>query len=430
MGEGIPRSAAARFLLSAHRCRTRDLEQLSILGGLVRELSELIHSLQKERGASSIFLGSGGSRFTDQLQQRIGECRALELTVRERLEHIDQKLDRMSSGARFYTRVAQALQALDSVPELRRQIAAHAIAPQDSVRAFTAVIGRLLAVGFEVGDVAADPAVSRALVALVNFAQAKEYAGQERATVGAALSAESFHPTDASRMQQLIAAQNEALRIFTEFSDASQADAYASSEATPDALEVERMRRAINQTESGGPPPVSADEWYRHTTRRIDGLHSIENELSRQLGSLCDAKLAQARGGEPSEGERSDAVPTSGPLGVILADADPLNSSASLESGIGLYSLDTTGPKPMRSILHVIQAQSRKIDDVSAQLETARAALDERKTVDRAKNLLMTSRNLSETAAYTLMRETAMRQNKRIVEIAKSIITMADILKA
>ena len=99
------------------------------------------------------------------------------------------------------------------------------------------------------------------------------------------------------------------------------------------------------------------------------------------------------------------------------------------EGGSGLYTLASPGPKPMRSILSVMQAQSRRIDDVSAQLETALAALDERKIIDRAKGLLMSSRNLSEKDAYTLMRETAMRQNRRIADIAESIISMADILQ-
>ena len=70
---------AARFLRSARLCRTRDLEQLAILCELVRELSGLIHALQKERGASSIFLGSTGTQFAERLAQRVAECRALEL---------------------------------------------------------------------------------------------------------------------------------------------------------------------------------------------------------------------------------------------------------------------------------------------------------------------------------------------------------------
>jgi Nitrate and nitrite sensing/ANTAR domain len=414
-------AVAARFLRAARLCRTRDLEQLSILSELVRKLSELIHALQKERGAASIFLGSHGLQFAERLTRRVAECHTLERAVRERLEHVDEKLDRMSSGARFYTRVALALRALDTLPALRKQIAALAIAPQDSVQAFTLIIGRLLAVGFEVGDIAADPMVCKALVALVNLAQAKEYAGQERATVGAALSSGRFAEADRQRMQQLSNAQDEALRIFIEFSDSTHIDAFNAMVSSRNTLEVEQLRQLISQIPPAAAPGASVDAWYRYTTRRIDALHAIEDALSQQLGSLCTLKLEEARanGANTAAGHGDDILATS-PVGVLLADS----------AGIGLYTLENQGPKPMRSILYVIQAQARRIDDVSAQLESARAALGERKVIDRAKGLLMSSRNLTEKDAYTLMRETAMRQNKRIVDIAESIISMADILKA
>ncbi len=402
-------AVAARFLQAARLCRTRDLEQLSILGELVRELSELIHALQKERGAASIFLGSNGGQFAERLARRVAQCRTLEVAVRERLEHVDEKLDRMGSGARFYTHVALALRALDTLPLLRKQIAALAMAPQDSVRAFTLLIGHLLAVGFEVGDIAADPVVCKVLVALVNLAQAKEYAGQERATVGAALSSGLFADADRQRMQQLCNAQDEALRIFTEFSDSTHVDAFNAILAGRNTLEIDRLRQSISQIPPGAAAGASADAWYRHTTRRIDALHAIEDALSRQLRSLCSLKLEKARtSGADAAAGHSDDILATGPAGVL---ANP-------------------GPKPMRSILHVIQDQARRIDDVSAQLESARAALGERKVIERAKGLLMSNRNLTEKDAYTLMRETAMRQNKRIVDIAESIVSMADILKA
>jgi AmiR/NasT family two-component response regulator len=83
----------------------------------------------------------------------------------------------------------------------------------------------------------------------------------------------------------------------------------------------------------------------------------------------------------------------------------------------------------MRSILDVVDAQSRRIDDINSQLESARLALTERKVIERAKGMLMRSRRLSEKDAYTLLRQTAMSQNKRIFEVAEAIISMADIFK-
>src|SRR5665213_3233219 len=134
---GSVETPTVRFLRSAKRCRIRDLEQLIILGELVKSISELIHALQKERGASSIFLGSNGVQFSDRLTALVAECRDLESVVQERLEQLDKGLDRMSSGARFYTRVALALRALETLPETRAQIASLDVAAQDAVKAFT-----------------------------------------------------------------------------------------------------------------------------------------------------------------------------------------------------------------------------------------------------------------------------------------------------
>src|ERR1700737_1680655 len=148
---------AGRFLRSAQLCRARDLKQLSVLSDLVKGISELIHTLQKELGASSIYLGSNGAHFADRLVERVSESRSLEERGRDHLEHADEELCPVRWRARFYTRVAFAFDALDSLPSTREQVSALVLAPQDAVKAFTDVIGLLLAVGFEAADIAADP---------------------------------------------------------------------------------------------------------------------------------------------------------------------------------------------------------------------------------------------------------------------------------
>ncbi|MEO1530850.1 MAG: ANTAR domain-containing protein, partial [Pseudomonadota bacterium] len=63
------------------------------------------------------------------------------------------------------------------------------------------------------------------------------------------------------------------------------------------------------------------------------------------------------------------------------------------------------------------------------ELEATKAALAERKTIDRAKGLLMAARGVGEDEAYTLLRRTAMDQGKRIAEVAAAIVTAAELLK-
>lgn len=428
---GMTGSPAARFLRVAKLCRIRDVEQLLSVSELVRDMGALIHALQKERGASSIYLGSNGLRFVGDLARRTEDSRRLELVLRARLERVDERIDRMSSGAQFYTRVALALHALDGMAALREQIASVSLVPQDSVKAFTDVIGHLLNVVFEAADTAADPAISRALVALFNFVQGKEYAGQERATAGAGFTRGHFDTAEHRRLTDLVVVQNRAFQIFREFASPAQVTAFDMAMAGPVGGEVERMRAvALSGGRNGDFDGITGEAWYEHTTRRIDAMKTVEDRLAEDLRALCASTLAQARADLDSlAGEVEETPDAVVPVAMMLLNPDPAETAIGTEAG-GVYALDGLRPKLMRSLLDVVQAQSRRLRDVSLELETARTALSERKVIDRAKGLLMTSRGVSEEDAYRLMRKTAMNQNKRIVDVAEAILSMSDILRS
>ena len=413
------------MLRTAKLCRIRDFEQLLAVGELVKDLSALIHALQKERGASSVFLASTGSRFGDHLRRRTAESGRLEAVVRDRLEHVDEQLGRIGSGAQFYNRVALALHALDGVATLRGQVAALALVPQDSVKAFTDLIGSLLAVVYEAADIAADPPISRALVALFNFVQGKEFAGQERATAGAGFSRGHFDAAEHRRLRHLVEMQERAFGIFAEFADPAHRAACEAALAGPGSAEVARMRQvALSEGRHGNLDGITGEAWYEQATRRIDALKGVEDLLTTDLNRLCAARLAQAREDLDRDGGGVDAV---GAVAMLLLDTEPAGVQEPQE-GSGVYALDGIRPKLTRSILDVVQAQSRRIRDVSLELETARTALNERKIIDKAKGLLMSSRGIPEEDAYRLMRKMAMNQNKRIFDIAETILSMADIL--
>jgi len=65
---------------------------------------------------------------------------------------------------------------------------------------------------------------------------------------------------------------------------------------------------------------------------------------------------------------------------------------------------------------------------LTRELEDARGELEGRTLIDRAKSILMRTRNLSEEEAYRLMRKAAMNQNRKLAEIAESLITAAGLL--
>ena len=78
----------------------------------------------------------------------------------------------------------------------------------------------------------------------------------------------------------------------------------------------------------------------------------------------------------------------------------------------------------------LVQEQTLRLQAMSDELDTVRATLNERKIIERAKGLLMAHRHLSEQEAYKTLRQTAMNQNKRVLDVAEAVLAMADVLPA
>jgi response regulator NasT len=82
----------------------------------------------------------------------------------------------------------------------------------------------------------------------------------------------------------------------------------------------------------------------------------------------------------------------------------------------------------VKPILDMAIVRFNAFSSLSRELEAARSELEDRKMIERAKGILMTSKGLSEEDAYALLRKTAMNQNRKIVEIAQSLVTAAGLL--
>lgn len=83
----------------------------------------------------------------------------------------------------------------------------------------------------------------------------------------------------------------------------------------------------------------------------------------------------------------------------------------------------------VKPILDLCISRFNAFSKLQDELDRTKSALEDRKILDRAKGLLMKAKGLTEEEAYVLIRSTAMREKKKIGEIAQSIITAAELLK-
>lgn len=397
------------FLLAARQCEIAELEELARTGELVGAIGRFVHALQRERGLSNVFLSSQGAHFAAQRLEQVAECQAMERLVRVQFERLDTDSSQVRNGARLFSRVAVVVHGLDGLPELRARIAGLALAPREATAAYARLVAGLLAVVFEAADTATDPEISRALVALFNFMQGKEFAGQERALGAACFGAGQVDAALQQQWRHLIDSQQGCFQVFADFSDPEVLRADQASRDASVLAEVERLRRIACSGRGTRLDPGLAPAWFEWCTRRIDAMRGVEDILALHLRQLCETRIAQAR----SE------------LRDQRAMLQALSSTASYPGADGAAPY---GPQLERSILAMVQEQSRRLQAMSDELDAVRASLNERKLVDRAKGLLMAHRQMSEDEAYKALRQMAMNQNRKLADVAQAVLSLADVL--
>jgi response regulator NasT len=116
------------------------------------------------------------------------------------------------------------------------------------------------------------------------------------------------------------------------------------------------------------------------------------------------------------------------PIAMFVDQSNDQMIGAAIDAGVSAYVVDGLRKDRVKSILELAIRRFNAFARMQSELEEARTALADRKTIDRAKALLMKSRNLPEPDAYALLRTTAMNQGRKIVEVAEALITAHSLL--
>lgn len=117
------------------------------------------------------------------------------------------------------------------------------------------------------------------------------------------------------------------------------------------------------------------------------------------------------------------------PIAMFVDQTDKAATEAAIEAGVSAYIVDGLKKERVTPILEMAVSRFNAYSKMARELESAKSALEERKVVDRAKGILMRSRGLSEDEAYATLRKTAMNQNRKIKEVAESLVLAAGLLE-
>ena len=409
--------ATLRFMLAARRSELLGLEDLSQTCELVTRISQLVHALQKERGYSNLYLSGNAPHQRLQLDGLSQAADSLERQARDDFERIGQNGLGSADKTRLFTRIAYALHSLDELPALRRRIREHRISMQDATTTLVRLIGGLLAVVFEAADTAIDPAITRSLVALFNFMQGKELAGQERALGVAGFASGYFTVEMLERLEHLLECQERSFVTFSRFSSPAALALWQCLCASPSNAQACRLREIARRTHADARVDCQLGElWFELHTARIDAMKSVETCLEQDLLQRCQQSMQRVRRDLHSHRRLLDG----------LSDMHAAAEQARLFSVHNSDRPTEEGPDAnlARSTLDLLQSQTQRLQGMHDELREARQALDERKLVERAKQLLIKQQSCSESEAYARLRQEAMNQGLRLDEVAQRLLAL------
>ena len=116
------------------------------------------------------------------------------------------------------------------------------------------------------------------------------------------------------------------------------------------------------------------------------------------------------------------------PVAMFVDQADTASIEASVDAGVSAYIVDGLKKERVKSILDMTVSRFNAFDHLRQELQRARDELADRKTIERAKGILMKQKSIDEAEAYRLMRSAAMNGKMKLSDVARSIVTAAELL--
>ncbi|MFK5985451.1 MAG: nitrate- and nitrite sensing domain-containing protein [Pseudomonadota bacterium] len=245
-------------------------------------LSNVVHEIQKERGASAGFLGSKGEKFANALvQQR-------KLTDNQ----INKLLGYFSSNkSELITKISQRID-FSTINDMRSKVDSLSTETKVAVAYYTKLNKLSLDIISEYSTFSKNNEVRNMLNSLILFISAKERAGIERAILSATFSKNAFNPFLNSKFLSVMSQQEVLFNLFKHTANKEIQKSYSHILADASFSEVQDMRNiALSKNKDFDIDPTL---WFKTITVKINQLKKMEDIISASVLKKATSNINQA----------------------------------------------------------------------------------------------------------------------------------------
>jgi response regulator NasT len=116
------------------------------------------------------------------------------------------------------------------------------------------------------------------------------------------------------------------------------------------------------------------------------------------------------------------------PIVVFTDKSESCLIDSAIKAGVSAYVVDGLVSDRVKPVIELATARFEHDQQLQKELSKTKSQLEERKNIERAKGIIMKSRNLSEDEAYKALRKLAMNRNQRLIDVAKDVISVSELL--
>jgi len=253
---------------------------------LVTNFSNLVHELQKERGATAGFIGSNGKKFG---QAVIAQRKLTDEKLALRAKFLRESTLTLPTFKQLNQRIEQSLNELATI---RSQVDSQSIDASLAIGFYTKLNAKLLSVASLIAKQSDNGEINQHAIAFYNFLQGKERAGVERAVLSNTFAVDKFTNATLVKFITLKSEQETYFGYFNTLAKAQNKQFLQQQLQHPAVVEVARMKKLA----LGQPPTFNIDPeyWFNQATLRIGQLKKVENHLGLALVSLASATKKNA----------------------------------------------------------------------------------------------------------------------------------------
>lgn len=117
------------------------------------------------------------------------------------------------------------------------------------------------------------------------------------------------------------------------------------------------------------------------------------------------------------------------PIAMFVDRSDTASIEAAIDAGVSAYVVDGLRKERVKPILDMTISRFNAFNRLREELDRTKQALEDRKVIEKAKGILMKTKDITEEEAYALLRKTAMNESRRVADVAAGLVMAAQLLR-